>query len=56
MTVPIDVPNEYATPGLHRTTPGADWFIDGVRFNEVSRSESPTGTEQVRLRLAAATP
>lgn len=39
----LDQPGEYSTPGLRPTVPGADWYIEGRRYREVSRTPTPNG-------------
>ncbi|MBF6358179.1 hypothetical protein IU449_27155 [Nocardia higoensis] len=38
---------DYSTPSLTPTTPGADWFIEGCRYREVSRTPVTTDGEVV---------
>lgn len=40
--VSLPAPSEY-TDGQLATIPGADWYIDGRRYREVSRTPTPNG-------------
>ncbi|NKY60373.1 hypothetical protein [Nocardia flavorosea] len=46
-------PEDYATPGFAPTIEGADWWIEGRRFQEIVRETADDGAIRVTLRPAA---